>query len=283
MKEFPEIPDELNHSQAEADGSINQSMASATDYLQSMTMNEWCEILHSETNQSFLLDQVIDNAMDVLSENAKSFEKVTQSMFDDGNDDGFVVTQDEIDAMVSNIPTPKSKQSNLIPMVLLLMQSINGTTTNRPLVALCDSGSSHCMFNKKALPFGATTFKTQAIRTTTTQGTYDCDEAVVLSNLSLPEFVNGRKITNLSAQVFDSENCHYDVILGRDFMKSIGLDIQFSTGSIKWLDTIVDMKHISMYDHIKEDITDIGIQANNRDAMMAWRSYQEDILFDEID
>ena len=88
---------------------------------------------------------------------------------------------------------------------------------------------------------------------------YYCDEAVVLSNLSLPEFVNGRKISNLSAQVFDSENCHYDVILGRDFMDSIGLDIQFSTGSIKWLDTIVDMKHISMYDHIKEDITDIGI------------------------
>ena len=99
-------------------------------------------------------------------------------------------------------------------MVLLLMQSINGTATNRPLVALCDSGSSHCMFNKKALPFGATTFKTQKIRTTTTQGTYDCDKAVVLSNLSLPEFVNGRKITNLSAQVFDSENCPYDVILG---------------------------------------------------------------------
>ena len=49
-------------------------------------------------------------------------------------------------------------------------------------------------------------------------------------------------------------------------MESIGLDIQFSTGSIKWLDTIVDMKHISMYDHIKRDITDIGIQANNRDA-----------------
>ena len=38
-----------------------------------------------------------------------------------------------------------------------------------------------------------------------------------------------------------------------------------------------------MYDHIKEDITDIGIQATNRDAMLAWRSYQEDILFDDFD
>ena len=161
--------------------------------------------------------------------------------------------------MVSNIPTPKAKQSNLIPIVLLLMHTINGIITNRPLVALCDLGSSHCMFNKRALPFGATTFKTPSIQTTTTQGTYVCDEPVVLSNLSLPEFVNQQKFINLLAQVFDSENCPYDVILGRKFMDSIGLDIQFSTGSIKWLDTIVDMKHISMYDHIKQDITNIGI------------------------
>ena len=66
-------------------------------------------------------------------------------------------------------------------------------------------------------------------------------------------------------------------------MDSIGLDIQFSTGSIKSLDTIVDMKHIFMYNHIKQDITDIGIQASNRDVMLAWISYQEDILFDDFD
>ena len=77
-----------------------------------------------------------------------------------------------------------------------------------------------------------------------------------MTELSLPEFVNGRKITNLSAQVFDSKNGLYDVILGRDFLKSIGLDIQFSTGSVKWLDTIVDMKQISMYNHIKQDISE---------------------------
>ena len=150
MKAFPDIPDDLNHLQAEADGSNNQSMASATDYLQSMTMNGWSEILHSEENQSFLLDQMIDEATQTLSKNSEPFEDEVEN---------FIATQAEIDAMVSNIPTPKAKQSNLIPMVLLLMQSVNGTITNRPLVALCDSGSSHCMFNKRALPFGATTFK----------------------------------------------------------------------------------------------------------------------------
>lgn len=50
MRAFPDILDDLNNLQAEANGSINQSMASATDYLQSMTMNEWSEILHSKEN-----------------------------------------------------------------------------------------------------------------------------------------------------------------------------------------------------------------------------------------
>ena len=164
-----------------------------------------------------------------------------------------------------------------------LKLATNGILTNRPLVALCDSESSHCLFNKAALPYRAPLIKTDPIQTTTTQGTYQCNEAVLMSNLLLPEFVNGRKITNVTAQVFDSQKCPYDIILGRDFLDSIGLDIQFSTGSIKWLDTIIDMKHVLMYDQIKQDITDIGIQANNRQAMYAWRQYQEDILFDDID
>ena len=70
MQSFPELPDESKHHlKADADGSNiqnqNQSMASATDYLQSMTMNGWSEILHSEENQSFLLDQMINEATEL--------------------------------------------------------------------------------------------------------------------------------------------------------------------------------------------------------------------------
>ena len=164
MKSFPELPNGVNvksfsnsnHSKPSADG--DQSMASATDLFKSMTMNEIANEKHSYSNQSYLLDQTIDKAANLLAKSAKPFEKQI---------DNFIATQSEIDAMVSNIPTPKSKHNkkDLIPMVLLLMHTINGTITNRPLVALCDSGSSHCMFNKRALPFGATTFKTPKIKT----------------------------------------------------------------------------------------------------------------------
>ena len=140
IRAFPDLPDDLNHSKPDGDGSkTNQSMASATDYLKSMTMNGWSKMLHSEENEAYLLDLMINEATEALANRAEPFKEEVEN---------FIATQLEIDAMVSNIPTPKSKHNkNLIPMFLLLMHTINGIITNRPLVAPCDSGSSHCMFN----------------------------------------------------------------------------------------------------------------------------------------
>ena len=78
-------------------------MASATDLFKSMTMNEIADAQHSYSNQSYLLDQTIDKAAELLAKSAEPFKKEI---------DNFVATQGEIDAMVSNIPTPKAKQSN---------------------------------------------------------------------------------------------------------------------------------------------------------------------------
>ena len=64
MKSFPEIPNGANvksFSNSTQNG-IDQSMASATDLFKSMTMNEIAEEQHSYANQSYLLDQMIDNA-----------------------------------------------------------------------------------------------------------------------------------------------------------------------------------------------------------------------------
>ena len=118
-------------------------MARATDYLKAMQMDDISELLYH--NESHAIDQMIDQATEILSERAKPFNR-TETV---GGQEIFVVSQEEINAMVSNIPTPKSKHNkNLIPMVLLLMHTINGVITNRPLVALCDSGSSHSLMNR---------------------------------------------------------------------------------------------------------------------------------------
>ena len=85
--------------------SQNQSMARATDYLKAMQMNDISELLcHTE---SHVIDQMIDQATEILSDRAKPFNR-TETV---GDQEIFVASQDDIDAMVSNIPTPKSKHN----------------------------------------------------------------------------------------------------------------------------------------------------------------------------
>ena len=49
----------------------NQSLAGATDYLKAMQMNDISELLYH--NESHVIDQMIDQATEILSEKAKPF------------------------------------------------------------------------------------------------------------------------------------------------------------------------------------------------------------------
>ena len=69
-----------------------------------------------------------------------------------------------------------------------------------------------------------------------------------LNDIQLPEFVNDRHVQGVAAHIFDSPTCPYGVILGRDFLKAIGLKMDFENDCIQWLDTIIEMKNIKMYD-----------------------------------
>ncbi len=57
----------------------------------------------------------------------------------------------------------------------------------------------------------------------------------------LPEFDRNKKIDQQGAFVFTGE-CIYDVILGRDFLVSTGIDIQFADSKIQWMNITVDLK-----------------------------------------
>ena len=73
--------------------SKNQSMARATDYLKAMQMNDISEMLYH--NESHVINQMIDQATEVLSERAKPFNR-TETV---GGQEIFVVSQEEINAM----------------------------------------------------------------------------------------------------------------------------------------------------------------------------------------
>jgi hypothetical protein len=52
---------------------------------------------------------------------------------------------------------------------------------------------------------------------------------VVLEDVVLPEFSKSLQIYKLLAYVFDAPDCHYDVIVGCNFILPNNFDIKFST------------------------------------------------------
>jgi hypothetical protein len=57
----------------------------------------------------------------------------------------------------------------------------------------------------------------------------------------LPEFSNSKIIT-WKFNMFESENVGYDLIIGRDLMLELGLDISFKNKNITWEGTTIPMR-----------------------------------------
>jgi hypothetical protein len=56
---------------------------------------------------------------------------------------------------------------------------------------------------------------------------------VRLEDLILPDFGRTRTIDFQSAHVFSSD-CRYDLILGRDFLKTLGMKFDFEHDTMEW-------------------------------------------------
>jgi hypothetical protein len=62
-----------------------------------------------------------------------------------------------------------------------------------------------------------------------------------MRNLRLPEFDKNRNIGQQKALVFQSETCKYDVILGADFLTKTGIDVKYSTETMEWFDSVLQL------------------------------------------
>jgi hypothetical protein len=70
----------------------------------------------------------------------------------------------------------------------------------------------------------------------TLAGSYQSSAMVVMRNLRLPEIDKNRNIDQQKALMFESETCKYDENLGADFLTKTGIDVKYSTGTIKWFE-----------------------------------------------
>ena len=156
--------------------------------------------------------------------------------------------------------------------------------------ALLDSGSTGCLYNRRAIPYGSKTIKTKhSTVSTTTQGTYESNEIVMMEDVQMMEFTNSRHVRGVGASVFDSPTCPYDIILGRDFLRSIRLMIEFDfqTDTIVWLDERIYMKSINSVrnkltmDVIGPQLDDQFFQQYIQETYFSVKEAEDDFMLDD--
>jgi hypothetical protein len=143
------------------------------------------------------------------------------------------------DLDIKLIPNYMIQQSQGTPRPISIMsvKYIQDQENHHPLKVLFDSGSDHTMFNRRALPKGATPKLVQGKRIVGLHGVETHNNQVFLKDVSLPEFSASQRVPGpLPCIVFDNAQTIYDVIIGNDLMTKLGIDIHSSTKTVSWFE-----------------------------------------------
>jgi Retroviral aspartyl protease len=147
---------------------------------------------------------------------------------------------------VFNIPVPKQTGKmkplgTVLCTVMIAREIQQGRQCLCLLRVLVDTGSDSTLLHANCLPPGANPMLLdQPVIANMTAGTMKSKRQVWVANMILPEFDKHWHIDQCKAIVFDAL-CNYDIILGRDVIAKIGMDVLFSTGTIRWMDKEIPM------------------------------------------
>ena len=62
-----------------------------------------------------------------------------------------------------------------------------------------------------------------------------------MKGIMLPEFDKNKRIDEQGAFVFEGP-CRYDIIFGRDFLRKVGLQMDFANAQMRWMEHLVPMR-----------------------------------------
>ena len=180
-------------------------------------------------------------------------------------EDEFLTEEDEqaLQEAFVFIPTAKNVWTNtndVAPIASIIkVKRINKIQVDRPLVCPLDTGSTGTMIQTRALPPSVVpTISTEKRITTIANGSFDTSKSVELRNIQLPEFVYGCVVGGVETRLFHSPECRYDVIFGRDFLRSAQMKFCFHAKTVDWLGIMLDIKPVNHY--MIDDVIDIELQ-----------------------
>ena len=163
----------------------------------------------------------------------------------------------------SQSPKKKLKRGHLTPITFARVNARNGKFKPITVKALIDSGGSLSMWTKaSAAKLRVKTTPTTVVFSTM-GGEHHCTEKVK-THLTLPEFHDDRLI-EWEFHLADNLGI-YDMIIGRDMMEELGIDVHFSKSEVEW-----DQATIPMRDPMAPLETSYHVQESGHAADMSER------------
>jgi predicted aspartyl protease len=191
-----------------------------------------------ETNDSYLAFEV-PRSYSEPGEATDPLDSLEPEIFDTPFQECFeILNEQETDAENVNNNNNNNKE-DLIPQVLALALTIGGKEGKHNLIALLDTGASGAMINQRAIPEGVRMKEAPNGKFVTTAGTFESTQLVKLTKVSFPEFSISRRFGVIDCHVFNSPDCPYDLILGRELLSQAKIKFDFETNETIWLDVSV--------------------------------------------
>ena len=140
------------------------------------------------------------------------------------------------------------QHGNMTPMasVVMVIKDLQGRPCSKLLRVLFDSGGSTSMIHRRAMPKGTRITQTQESRTmmNTLAGPYAPLGSASAKGLRIPAFDKNRVIDQHEFLVFDAP-CNYDIILGVDFLKKVGIKMDYENLKVEWLGNTIPMESLN--------------------------------------
>lgn len=201
-------------------------------------------------------------------------------------------------------PSPKPEitmvadgKGNTAPMScgVMVAKAIAGRSSSRLLRVLFDSGGGKSLIHRRAIPRGAKlTPPNDKTALNTIAGIYHPLGKVNVNDMRLPAFDKNRIIDEHEFQVFD-QDCRYDMIIGADLLRKIGMNLMFDTLEIEWCGNVIPMQtldrsdlvaaHIDIYlSHIEQEELGFDIDSYVAEPILdaKYESWDADQIVNEL-
>jgi hypothetical protein len=127
--------------------------------------------------------------------------------------------------------------------ILVTIPRDKGSKKYRTFLGLIDAGSSSSLLSKTVVENTSFIIENSSKKTLwdTQAGSFKTNSFVLLERYFLPQFTKQRKLMNTFHLFNKLKEDGYDIIIGRDILKDMGLQIHYDTESFVWDDIKVKM------------------------------------------